>query len=40
VLLPVATPPVRPTKIMAAEHSTRVLASQPALIDFQQRRTV
>ena len=29
VLLPVATPPVRPTRIMGAEHSTRLLASQP-----------
>jgi hypothetical protein len=28
VVLPVATPPVRPTTIMGAEHSMRVLASQ------------
>ena len=28
VLLPVATPPVRPTKIMGAEHNTQVVASQ------------
>jgi hypothetical protein len=42
VLLPVATPPVRPTKIMGAEHSTRVLASQsiPTSIDFRQGRPV
>jgi hypothetical protein len=34
VLLPVATPPVRPTRIMGREHTMGVQSSQRRQIDF------
>jgi hypothetical protein len=40
VLLPEAMPPVRPTKIIVAEHSMRVATSQPASFDFSWPRLV
>jgi hypothetical protein len=40
VLLPVATPPVRPTKIIGAEHSMQALVSQQTQIDFWRGRLV